>query len=196
MAILPRDQKKDRRIARLVSPLMNRRAFVTAMTLAGSALTSPVAFGKNVKRWNEALEAAYWVMWGAADGEIEGHINSPLDGVMDQFDPTMNDPYSEDVDTQNYNARQWFIWRLKYAFKKKMGPNDNPMEWDRSVDYVLLNAARTGSLARRFSVNSTINKLELRQAFHVVKIDPLDQDRRRGTAQTKQDRETRDVWCL
>ena len=189
MSRLTREEKKNRRLTRLLEPLMNRREFVVATAATGVVVTTPLGLVAAIDNSDDALRTAYWVLWGAVDGNIVGHdstLEDPLDGVGEGYNRGSADvPRPDRPGPHGPNARRWLMWRLRKTFMDRY--NDESEPWDKESPYVLLNSARIGVKARDLAgAGRMVNVRQLRMAFDAVKKDP----------KSKPGIDIDDYWCF
>jgi hypothetical protein len=188
MARPTRDEKRARRVTRLLTPLTTRREFLAGAAVAGVGVVTPVelvAQARDVRDYKDALFLTYYVMWAATLGgdgnppNITGHPRN-LGNPVDILNEENGHPKTVTVGSQGIPvytregpnqaepplARHWAIWRLARNFDVHFS------DWSSQIDYVLLNAARVGATARGLAESGEINTGVLRQAFNMVKNSP------------------------
>ncbi len=142
MAQLDRETKKQRRISRILTPLLNRREFTAALTAAGLSFAevSELAAAPDMN-YREALHLAYLVAWEASG---QG-FTEDLAGYPNQI--AFPDP--EAGAARPGVARERLKWMVARAFHDQMKGNVN--NWFYRQDYVLMAAVRVGLKARQLA---------------------------------------------
>ena len=199
MPRLTREEKKIRRIERLLAPLLTRRQFVLGAGAMGLAVRTPELLAQSVAAIDnpqDAARAGYWSMWNAArtspdeNPRIQGHPPGLDDPLRDAWDQSPYEPGSEDPRPGPAMARHWIIWRIQRNFERRF--QESPNAWRQQSDYVLLNSARIGIYARILGRDDILNKGHFVRAFNEVKVDPDPFPRGPAAAPDS----VMDLWCF
>jgi hypothetical protein len=194
--IIDHDEKRRRRVARILGSLISRRDFIAGLAAAGIALNSvDDVFGTAVTDYISALTVLYGVFEQAAGGSTEVEASSvPIDAIArlpvqwDHNNP--NDGSKPGVPNAGpKTAREWLIWRVLPATKAKMtdpsSGNATLTFWTSESDYVLLRAAQLGRLASKNAGWKLVKQNHAFNAFSQVRNDVL-----------RQKVNIFDAWCL
>jgi hypothetical protein len=186
------EEKRLRMLEKYLGPLMERREFLAAFGITTAGLTlqekktapskvpEPVFVLTKITDSDQALVAAYWVFWEAANENVEDHDSTGLlSGVPRGYQGTMTGaPMS---------ARKWLLWRMRAAFRKRFGQNpdtDTPgtdtTNWDNESAYVFQRSARIGYLARKEAGSGMVKLNHVVKAVNSVSLTATEKARAKG----------------